>query len=153
MSEKSISSLQTRLAANSIRKYVAQIKEIRIEKQIIFRQGAGVFRKWPKYIPIYPIGRISIYITHVNLTAVISILYTIIIYRSLIHIWRTGICRWTQTTHGISNNTKSHQTKILENIMCQHLVFVYDKFPMFFSPEILNLLNNVVKSEHIFKYM
>lgn len=53
----------------------------------------------------------------------------------------------------LKNYTKSHQTKILENIMCQHLVFVYDKFPMFLSPEIPNRLKNVVKTEHIFKYM
>lgn len=53
MSDNSISSLQTRLAANSIRKYVAQIKEIRIERQIISRQCAGFFKKWLIYIYIY----------------------------------------------------------------------------------------------------
>lgn len=144
MSDNSISSLQTRLAANSIRKYVAQIKEIRIERQIISRQCAGFFKKWLIYI--WPIGRLSI--LHMSILPLLHVFW-----RLFIHIWRTGICRWTQTTHEISNYTKSHQTKILENIMCQHLVFVYDKFPMFLSPEIPNLLKNVVKSEHIFKYM
>lgn len=73
MSDNSISSLQTRLPANPIRKYAAQIKEIRIERQIISRQCAGVFKKWPNYIYIYT-NWSSIYITHANLTAAISIL-------------------------------------------------------------------------------